>query len=305
MKPSLPPFGVWTMQLDNISVADACAAAVHLEDIGVETLWIPEYAGRDPFVFATLLLAATSRVRIATGVAGIWSRDPMAMTAAHRSIAEAFPDRFILGLGVSHRPIVQGIRGHHFEKPLQTMRNYLAAMDAAKYLAPPSASAPVRVIGALGPAMLELAREHACGAHPLFVTPEHTRRAREILGPTSLLAPEQLAVLASTREDARVACQWQISAHLALPNYANNLRRLGFSERDLENGGSDRLFDATVGWGDTAAIAERVHEHLEAGADHVAIQLLTAGSDSPSLPEWESLWDTLCSQHVDRRKEGP
>lgn len=281
------------MQLDNIGMADACATAVQLEDIGVETLWIPEYAGRDPFVLATMLLAATSRMRVATGIASIWSRDPMAMTAAHHSVTEAFPDRFLLGIGVSHGPIVHDIRGHHFEKPLLAMRTYLTAMDAATYLAPTSASPPVRILGALGPAMLKLAREHACGAHSLFVTPEHTRRAREILGPAPLLAPEQLVVLAASRDEARAIAQWQISAHLALPNYANNMRRLGFSEADLENGGSDRLFDATVAWGDTVAVAERIHDHLDAGADHVAIQLLTAGANRPSLPEWRSLWETL------------
>lgn len=304
MKPPLPPFGVWTMQLDSISIADACGVAVQLEDIGVDTLWIPEYAGRDPFVFASLLLTATSRLRVATGIAGIWSRDPMAMTAAHRSITEAFPDRFILGIGVSHGPIVQGIRGHHFEKPLRAMRNYLTAMDAATYLGPTPKSAPVRVVGALGPAMLELARDQASGAHPLFVTPAHTARAREILGPAALLAPEQLVVLASTREEARAAAQWQISAHLALPNYVNNMRRLGFSEQDLANGGSDRFFDATVAWGDTLAVSERVHEHLDAGADHVAIQLLTAGTDRPSVSEWQSLWVALGATRGER-SEGP
>jgi len=285
------PVGIWTFQLEQQPTARAQEAAAEIESLGWGAIWIPEALGREVFTHAGLLLAGTRRIPIATGIANIWARDPMTMAAAQKTLAEAYPDRFLLGMGVSHAPMVEGMRGHRYERPLSTMRAYLDAMDRAPFIAPLPQSDPLRVIGALAPRMLALAAERTAGAHPYFVPPEHTRRAREIMGPRALLAPEQAVVLETQPSRAREIARAHMAIYLGLPNYVNNLRRLGFGDADVANGGSDRLVDAIVAWGSVDAVVARVRAHQDAGANHVCLQVL--GPDPRALPRAE--WRTLAA----------
>jgi probable F420-dependent oxidoreductase len=200
-------------------------------------------------VSCALLLAGTNTLAAATGIANIYARDPISMAQGHKTVTEAFPSRFVLGLGVSHRPMVEGMRGHTYDKPIATMRSYLEGMDAAMYLGAPPSTAPVRVIGALRDRMMGLAAELSDGAHPYNVPPEHTAHAREVLGPDKLLAPELAVTLERDAGKARERPSAP-SYYLNLPNYTNNLRALGFTDDDFADGGSDRLIDALVrmGW---------------------------------------------------------
>ena len=252
-----------------------------IESLGYETLWYPEGLGtRESFTNAAVLLAATDRIRVCSGIANIWARDAVSTANASRVLADAFDDRFLLGLGVSH-PRQVDPRGHRYRRPVATMRAYLDAMDDDPFVSPdgPGVKRPPvpRVLAALRPPMLRLAAEMALGAHTFLVPVEHTRRAREILGPEPLLVVEQKVVLgddlAEARERARAALAW----YLDTPNYVDNLRWLGFSDDDLANGGSDALARALVVAGDERAIEERCREHLAAGASQVAIQPLEEG----------------------------
>ena len=279
--------GIWTFAFELQPAARVREAAAEIEGLGYGAIWIPEALGREALSHAAVLLAATRRIPVATGIANIWARDAMAMAAGQKTLAEAWPGRFLLGIGVSHAPIV-GMRGHGYDRPLTFMRQYLDAMDAAIYNAPPPAAAP-RVIGALAPKMLALAAERTEGAHPYFVPPEHTRRARAALGPGKLLAPEQAVVLERDATVARGVARRHMQMYLQLPNYVNNLRRLGFGDDDLQRGGSDRLVDAIVAWGDVGAVVDRVHAHHEAGADHVCIQVLPREATALPVPQWQTL----------------
>ena len=268
--------GIWTGLLDSQPAAKAQAAVASLEALGYGAVWIPESRGRESFTHSGLLLAGTRRLVVATGITNLYGRDPVAMAQAQRALAEAYPERFLLGIGVSHRPSVEGIRGHRYEKPLSTMRAYLDAMDAALFMAAPPATEPPRVLAALRPKMLALSAERSWGAHPYFVPVEHTALARKIMGNGPLLAPEQAVVLETDPGRARKIARAHTRRYLGLENYANNLRWLGFTDDDLADAGSDRLVDAVVAWGDLEAIAARVRAHLAAGADHVCVQVLTA-----------------------------
>jgi probable F420-dependent oxidoreductase len=248
---------------------------------------------REPFVNSALLLGATSRLVVATGIASVWARDAMTMAAGQLSLCEAFEGRFLLGLGVSHQPMVDTIRGHAYDKPLTKMRGYLEAMDRAIYLAPRPAEEPRRVLAALGPKMLQLAAEQALGAHPYFVPVEHTAFARDVLGEGPMLCPEQAVVLTSDPDGARAAARLHMATYLTLPNYTNNLRRLGWGDDHLADGGSDALVDAIVAWGDEGAIVERVRAHLDAGADHVCIQVLGEDAVTLPMPQWRALAEPL------------
>ncbi|MEU9113680.1 LLM class F420-dependent oxidoreductase [Streptomyces sp. NPDC048483] len=269
--------GVWHGGLGRVSAVTARQSAAEIEQLGYGALWFGEaQATKEAFSHAGLLLAATERITIATGIANIWVRDATAMNAAAHTLAEAYDGRFLLGLGASHAPQVNG-RGHTYAKPLAAMRGYLDAMDAAPYDAPVGERPFARVLAALGPKMLELAAERAAGVHPYFVTPAHTAKAREVLGEGPLLAPEQAVLLEPDPTTARaLAREHHLGFYLALPNYVNSLRRLGFEDDDFTGGGSDRLVDAIVAWGDADAIRRRVQEHHDAGADHVAIQPVAA-----------------------------
>src|SRR6266481_4963457 len=270
----LGPIGIWTAQLDYQPARHAQEAAAELEHLGFGSIWLSEAAGREALTNAGLLLARTSRIVIATGIANIYARDAMAMAAAQKTLAEAYPGRFLLGLGVSHAPLVEQIRGHSYGKPVASMRAYLDGMDRAPYRAVPPGVSPIRVLAALGPQMLRLAAERAGGAHPYFVPPEHTARAREILGSDRLLAVEQAVVLETDPAKAREIVRVHTSRYLALPNYVNNLRRLGFSDQDLVGSGSDRVVDAIIAWGDMNAVIDRIRAHKSAGADHVCVKVV-------------------------------
>jgi probable F420-dependent oxidoreductase len=265
--------------------------AAELEELGYGALWIGESIYREPLTNAGFLLSATNRMVIATGIANIWARDPFTMTAAQLTLSEAYPERFLLGLGVSHAPLVEGIRGHQYQQPFMAMRRFLDGMDEAAraYRAVKPAVTPPRVLAALGPRMLALAAERAQGAHPYLVTPEHTARARAALGPDRWLLPEQAVVLETDPDQARTIGRRHISRYLDLPNYTNNWRRLGFTDDDLLGQGSDRLVDALVAWGDVEVVIQRVNEHLDAGADHVCVQVFDAQPRGIPLEQWRKL----------------
>jgi probable F420-dependent oxidoreductase len=287
------PIGIWTRQLEDHPAAKAQETAHELEELGYGAFWFGEAAGREALTNAGLLLAGTKRMVIATGIANIYARDAVAMAAGQKTLAEAYPNRFLLGLGVSHVPLVEQLRGHRYEKPVATMRAYLDAMDKAPYNSIPPATKPVRVLAALGPKMLELAGERADGAHPYNVNPEHTAEARKILGNDRYLCPEQAVVLETNPEKAREIGRAFLGFYLTLPNYANNLLRLGFDEGDFKDGGSNRLIDSIIAWGDLNAIRNRIRDHHAAGADHVCIQVLTADPKSLPLREWRELASAL------------
>jgi len=292
----LGPVGLWTFHLDLQPVPRAQELVAELEALGYGAIWIPEAMGRDPLVHAALLLEGSQRIVVATGIANIWNRTAMAMSAAHRTLTSTFPERFLLGLGVSHGPMVEGFLGERYERPLTKMQGYLDAMDAAPFMADASNAEPKRVLAALGPKMLRLAAERAAGAHPYFVPVDHTAIARETLGAGPLLCVEQAAVLSTEPDVARAAARAHMAIYLTLPNYTNNLRRLGFGDEDFANGGSDRLVDALVAWGDVDAIAARVRAQQQAGADHVCIQVLGTAPDQvrqAPLEEWRTLAPAL------------
>jgi probable F420-dependent oxidoreductase len=285
----LGPIGIWTRQFEDQPAAKAQETARELEELGYGALWFGEALGREVLANAGLLLAGTKRIVIATGIANIYARDAVAMAAGQKTLAEAYPNRFLLGLGVSHIPLVEKFRGHRYEKPVATMRAYLEAMDQAPYNSVPPPTNPARVLAALGPKMLELSGKLANGAHPYNTNPEHTAQAREILGPQPYLCPEQAVVLETDPQKARGVGRAFLGFYLTLPNYANNLLRLGFDEGDFKDGGSNRLIDAIIAWGDLSAIRNRIREHHSAGADHVCIQVLTADPKALPLKEWREL----------------
>jgi probable F420-dependent oxidoreductase len=272
--------GVWTSTLGVSGAGDARRWAQAVESLGFGAVWYPEGVGsKEALSQAAMILGWTERIVVATGIANLYARDPMATANGARSLAEAYPGRFLLGIGVSHAPSVAARSGGAWDRPVSTMRAYLDAMDEALYRGPGD-PAPV-VLAALGPRMLELAAERTLGAHPYFVPVEHTAFARETMGEGPLLAPEQAAVLATVPERARRLARAHMAYYLGLDNYRRNLSRLGWSDDDLVGEGSDALVDAIVAWGDEPAVADRVRAHLDAGADHVCVQLL--GEDPAAL----------------------
>ena len=280
----LGPIGVWTGMLDQIPSARAAELAAEVEELGYGAIWIPEAVGRDPFVMATLLLAGTTSLPVATGIANIYARDPMTMANAQRTVAEAFEGRFLLGLGVSHAHLVAGLRKHDYSRPFSYMREYLERMGKAVFFAHGPEELPEMVLAALGPKMLQLSATATAGAHPYFVPPEHTAFARETLGPDAALYPEQMVILDTDAGAARELARKNMAIYLGLPNYANNLLRLGFTQADIDGGPgggpSDRLVDAIVVWGTVEQISARIQAHLDAGADHVGVQVLAADPDT-------------------------
>jgi len=260
-----------------------------IETLGFGTLWYGEAVGREVFAQGAILLAATTDLVVASGIANIWARDPMAMAAGGRSLAEAWPGRFILGLGVSHAPMV-GARGHHYARPVGAMREYLDGMESAPWRGPEAPLPPV-VLAALGPKMVGLAAERAAGAYPYFTTAEHIEQVRHQLGLEPFLAADLPVVLARDRDEARVIGDPHTRLYLGTENYRNNLIRLGWDPSDLEPPGSDRLFDAVVAWGDPARVRERVEGLFNAGADQVVLNLVTRDRSVPYVPELERLAD--------------
>jgi probable F420-dependent oxidoreductase len=262
--------GVWAAT-DHFTASKAADFARRVEAWGYGALWIPEGMGREIFSASAWLLANTGALVVASGIANIYARDPLSSAAAQKGLNEQSGGRFLLGLGVSHLPTVEA-RKHAYGKPLATMRAYLQGMAEADYRAASPPAPPKTVLAALGPKMLELSAELADGAHPYNVPPEHTRRARSILGAGKLLCVEQAAILETNAAEARAIARRFLAFYFSLPNYVDNWRRLGFTDTDFAGGGSDRLIDAVIAWGDEKAIRARLQEHWQAGADHVCVQ---------------------------------
>jgi probable F420-dependent oxidoreductase len=280
--------GIWSFALQRLAARDEIDAARQLEALRFPTLWIPESLGsKDVLAHSALLLGGTEKFTLATGIANIHARDPMAMANGARALGEAHPGRYVLGIGVSHAPSVQ-MRGGEYGNPLAQMNAYLDAMDAAQYAAPaPEPSVPL-LLAALGPKMLELAARRADGAHPYFVPVEHTSIARRHLGPDACLATEVTAVLTTDRSAGLDIARRFAHNYLTLPNYANNLKRLGWSATDIESE-SDALIDAVVAIGDVDVIVKRVNDHLAAGADHVCVQIRAEKSTDPAIGAYREL----------------
>ena len=281
MAMQLGKLGVWA-PMDVLTATEGAEFARRVEAWGYAALWLPESRGRNVLVHSSWLLANTKTLIVAPGIANIYARDAMAMANGQRALAEQSGGRFLLGIGVSHAPTVAGLRGHHYGKPVATMRAYLEAMRAAPYIAPESPERPLTIVAALGPRMMALSAELADGAHPYNVPPEHTAEARRILGPSKLLCPEVWVLLEPEADKARSAARQALAPYMRLDNYVNNWRRLGFGDADLAGGGSDRLIDANVAWGSEEAIRRRIQEHWDAGADHVCVQSISPdGSRRP------------------------
>lgn len=291
-------FGFWypTDRLDGAGLGDLVRGA---EALGCSHLWYPESTGYESLALAGFLLSQSSRIAVGSSIANIYARDPVTARNGRRTLADLFGGRFVLGLGVSHPPLVEGLRGHRYAGPVAAMRRYLegiaaAAPDAANRneggvgaAAGPPLDDPDRpvVIAALGPRMLELAAERCRGAIPYNVTPEHTERARAILGPGRWLAVEQKICLLGDAEAARAAARKELARYMTLDNYRNNWLRSGFGTEDMENGGSNRLMDAMVAWGSAGDVAARLRAHFDAGADQVCIQPIAAAGP----PDWRAL----------------
>ena len=286
-------YGIWTGTLDAVPSALAGEHAAEVESLGFGALWIPETVARELFVSSALLLGATSTLKVATGIANRYGRDPMTCAAAQQTLAEAFPGRFLLGLGVSHEHLVSKIRRHDYSKPYSGMVSYLDDMEKALFFSPKSDVPAQTVLAALGPKMLELSATRTAGAHPYFVPPEHTAYARGIMGDGPLLAVEQMVVLETDPTTAREVARSNMAIYMGLPNYLNALRRLGWAEDDLANGGSDKLVDAIVAWGSADDVLTRVQAHIDAGADHVCIQTLRANQTEVPLEDWRELSSAL------------
>jgi len=261
--------------------------------MGWPTLWRPESSGRDVLVASSVLLDATSRLIVASGIAQIYARHPVTTAAAQKTLFEAHEGRFLLGLGVAHASSVEGIRKLEYRTPYSDMVAYLKAMAEAPYTAVESSTRPPTVLAALGPRMLKLSAEAADGAHPYFTPPEHTAAARDILGQGPLLAPEQMVVIDSDVDRARSVARANIARYLKLPNYTNNLLRCGFTQIDIDNM-TDRLVDGIVACGDLDVTVDRVQQHLDAGADHVCIQVLVADNDlDATINRWRELGEAF------------
>jgi probable F420-dependent oxidoreductase len=275
--------GIWSNQLRYGDADEAADAAAELEDLGFTALWIPDIGG--PVMDSVdHLLSSTKQTVIATGILNLWMHEPSDVAARYASLTKTHGERFLLGIGVSHAPLIDTREPGLYRKPLAATRAFLDAIDATETPVP----VENRVLAALGPKMLELSATRARGAHPYLVTPDHTRTAREVLGDGPLLLPEQAVFLTDSREEARaVGTDW-LRTYTALPNYANNLLRSGFTQDDLDSI-SDRLFDAIIAWGDEDAIARRVDEHKQAGADHVCVQALNAAPLEFPREQWRRL----------------
>ena len=267
----LSKLGVWFFT-DRMAAPLAADTAKRIEDLGFSALWIPETVGRNPFVHAAWLLANTSSLVIATGIANIYHREPGVTLAAQNTLAEQSDNRFLLGLGVSHKPLVEGLRGLTYGPPVATMRDYLDKMAASQYTGPPPKDKPPTVIAALGPKMLELSSEKCDGAHPYFTSPSHTKMARDVMGPDRLLCVEQKVIFETDPAKARDIARKAAQTYQGLPNYRNNWLRMGLGEADIDGDGSDTFIDATFAWGEIDAIKSRVQEHYDAGASHVCVQ---------------------------------
>jgi probable F420-dependent oxidoreductase len=287
---SLSGTGVWSGLLRYGEAAEAAAVAAELEGLGYSALWIPDIGG-DVFTPLGNLLEATTAATVATGILNVWMHTPEETAAQHAGLTAAHGRRFLCGIGVSHRPLIDHVNEPGtYERPVEKVSGFLDGLDAAD---PPLARGD-RCIAALGPKMLELARTRTAGTHPYLVTPEHTARAREAVGADALVACEQAVVLETDPSTARATARTHLATYLGLPNYTNNWKRIGFTDDDLADGGSDRLVDALVAWGSESTIAARVQAHRDSGADHVCIQALEPDPGAWPTAQLRTLAPVLC-----------
>ncbi len=288
MTPRLDGIGIWSSALRYGDHAASADAAAELEQLGYSAMWLPDVGG-DLFAAIDNLLGATSSVTVATGILNLWMHEAAETAERYHGFVDRHGPRFLVGIGVSHAPLVNSLGADLYRRPVARTTAYLDALDAAARPLP----AQDRVLAVLGPKMLELARTRSAGSHPYLVTPQHTANVRAALGDDALVAPEQAVVLEADPARARELARDHLAMYLGLPNYANNWKRIGFTDDDLLSGGSDRLVDALVVWGDEAAVAARVQEHRDAGADHVCVQVLTGDLATPCLEEWRRLAEVL------------
>jgi probable F420-dependent oxidoreductase len=286
------PVGLWTGTLDPLPPAQVREVVTALDEQGWGGLWFGEAYGREAFTNAAMLLGASSRLPVATGIANIYARDAMAMAGAAKTIAAQYPGRFVCGMGVSHAPLVERMRGHEYAGPVSTMRAYLDAMATAPFAAAGPEHDPPLVLAALGPKMIELARERTAGVHPYLVTPEWTESTRELVGPAAEVAVMQAVVLDDDVDAWQQRAHGFLEIYTGLPNYRNSWLRQGFAEGDMGRGGSDRLKQAMVVRGE-AAIAASVRAHLDAGASHVCLQVLGPDAGTAPIDDWRRLADVL------------
>jgi len=272
---------------DALTPAQLIELAQRTENLGYAALWYPEALGYESFALGSFLLTQTTRLIIASGIANIYARDATAAKQGQHTLATLSGGRFVLGLGVSHAPLVEDVRGHQYHPPVATMRAYLDAMDKAVAVAPPLEEPPPTVLAALGPQMTALAAARTQGAFPYNVTPEHTARVRASLGPDPWLCVEQKVLLVRDPTKARAVARQAMAYNLPMPSFQRLWQRLGFGAEDLAQGGSDRFVDAMVAWGDEAAIRQRLQAHVDAGASHVCLQPLHP--DGQPLPDFEAL----------------
>ena len=293
LRTALGRIGVWSFALETQGAAEEREAVAEIESLGFGAIWFPESVeSREVFGHAGWLLSSTERAVVASGIASIWARDATATANGWRMLTDAYPGRFLLGIGVSHAGSVAR-RGAMYERPLSAMREYLDAMDGAPSSAPEPEEYPRMVLAALGPRMLALAAERSLGAHPYFVPVEHTAFARQRLGSGPVLAVEQTVVLEADPSKARAIARGFAADYLRTANYANNLKRMGWTDADLSGQGSDEVIDAVVAWGDVDRIAVRVRQHLDAGADHVCVQVVTNDDGDVALDQLRELAPAL------------
>jgi probable F420-dependent oxidoreductase len=287
-QPDLGRIGLWTFALDVQPMAKAQEAAAEIDEMGFGTVWLPEAVGREIFSSSALILSATKNIKVASGIASIAARTAHTMQSGWKTLSEAFPGRFVLALGVSHSHMVTKLHKLSYDKPYSNMVEYLDVMDKSPYAGAAPQSPMYRMIGALGPKMLQLSAERTAGAHPYFTTPQHTAEARALMGAKPLIAPEIAVIFDTDKDKARATARKFMSTYTRLPNYANNLMRLGFTQDDVTNQ-SDKLVDEIVTWGGLDKIAARIKEHHDAGANHVCVQVLTHDPLELPMAGWREL----------------
>ncbi len=281
---TLDGIGLWSAGLRYGDAGASAEAAAELDELGYRAIWLPDVGG-DLFAVCESLLAATTRSVIATGILNLWFHEAAETAERYHTFTDAYGPRFLVGIGVSHQVLVEGTEVGTYDRPYSRMVAYLDALDAQ----PRPLPLETRVLAALGPRMIRLAGDRAAGTHPYLGTPDLTRRTREALGPGPLIAPEQAVVLETDPDRARNVARTHLAGYLGLPNYARSIVRAGFDEAELADGGSDRLVDRLVAWGDEAAIGARVAEHREAGANHVCLQVLGPERVALPLAEWRRI----------------
>jgi probable F420-dependent oxidoreductase len=283
----LGPVGVWSMELRGAR-QPAAQAAAELDELGLRALWIPGLDGKGVFDDADHLLAAAPHSSVVLGVLGIWGQAADKVASRVAGLDQTYGARTVVGLGVSD-PTTAANHGQKLGNPIEAMGTYLDGLDAAGTPLPPAR----RLLGAMGPRMVTLAAERTAGIHPFLVTPQYSANQRAVIGPEPLIAPHQAIVLDTDPDRARTAARAGVGMFIGFPAYRNNLRRLGYSDSDLIPGGSDRLIDGLVAWGGIDDICRRLREHLDAGADHVAVHVL--GAEGIPLAEWREVASVVTS----------